>query len=350
MGWVADRFGLKRTFTTAIALRSLVALLMAFAVAPWQLFAIRALHGFSESLRDPSVNVLIAENARKKSLASAFAWYTTAKMSAGSIGKAIGGLLLALTFDNYQRVFLVAFILSALPLYVVARYLKEPQGQPREEGAAEPDEQTNDRPKRNSVLAIAVLGFLVASTAHMINSLFPVLAMEYAGLSSAQTSLIYLVSIVVVIAAGPIFGWLSDHISHKFVLVVRGVANTVSSILFYYFPIFAGLAAGNIVDAMGKAAFRPAWGALIARISSIDRKRRARTMSYLSLGEGLGETLGPMLGGFLWHTWGIGVMLGARVILAIIGEVYALVIARKTGKVAWESPPAKSPIAGSYTD
>lgn len=34
MGWIADRFGLKRSFTTAIAMRSLVALLLAFAGAP----------------------------------------------------------------------------------------------------------------------------------------------------------------------------------------------------------------------------------------------------------------------------------------------------------------------------
>src|SRR5262245_39785503 len=47
MGWVADRMGLKRTFTAAIALRSLVALLLAFATSPWHVYTIRMLHGFS---------------------------------------------------------------------------------------------------------------------------------------------------------------------------------------------------------------------------------------------------------------------------------------------------------------
>jgi MFS family permease len=324
MGWVADRFGLKRSFTTAIALRSLVALLMVFAAAPWQVYAIRVLHGFSESLRDPSVSALIAENARKKSLASAFAWYTTAKMSAGSIGKAIGGVLLALTFDDYQKVFFVAFVLSSLPLYVVARYLKEPERQPDEIAGA--DDQTNVDAKRTNIFSVAVLGFLVASTAHLINNLFPVLALEYAGLGAAQTGLIYAISVVVAIVSGPVFGWLSDHVSRKFVLMVRGIANTLSSVLFFFFPSFAGLAAGNMIDAVGKAAFRPAWGSLMAQISSFDRKRRARTMGYLSLGEGLGETLGPLLGGFLWHTWGIGALLVTRIILALISEIYALAI------------------------
>ncbi|MCI0336216.1 MAG: MFS transporter [Acidobacteria bacterium] len=328
MGWVADRIGLKRTLTAAIAMRSLVALLLAFAVLPWQVYVIRVLHGFSESLRDPSVSALIAENAKKRSLASAFAWYTTAKMSAGSIGKALGGVLLALTFDNYQNVFYVAFALSALPLYVVARYLKEPERQDRDSEGQEADERINSDVKETRIFPVVLLGFLIASTAQMINNLFPVLAMEYAGLSAAQTSVIYTASIIVVIAAGPVFGWLSDHFSHKLVLMVRGIANTCSSIIIFYFPSFGGLAAGNIVDAMGKAAFRPAWGALMAQISSYDRRRRAQTMSYLSLGEGMGEMLGPLLGGFLWHRWGVGVMLVARMMLAAIGEFYAVLLVR----------------------
>jgi MFS family permease len=181
--------------------------------------------------------------------------------------------------------------------------------------------------KRTALLPVAALGFLIACTARMISQLFPVLAIEYGGLSVGQTGLIYAVSLVVVIAAGPAFGWLSDNVSRKLVLMVRGLANTVSSLMFLFFPTFAGLAAGAVIDSMGKAAFRPAWGALMAQFAGLDRRRRARTMSYLSLGEGLGETLGPLLGGFLWSVWGVGVMLGARVALALVGEIYALIVA-----------------------
>ena len=175
---------------------------------------------------------------------------------------------------------------------------------------------------------MAVLGFLIATSALMISNLFPLLATEYAKLSAAQAGLIYMIAPLVTIISGPAFGWLSDNVSRKLVLMVRGLANTFSSVMFFFFPTFAGMAVGNVVDAMGKAAFRPAWGALMAQFSSLDRRRRARTMSYLSLGEGLGETVGPLLGGFLWSVKGVGVMLGARVALAVIGEIYALMIAK----------------------
>src|SRR5919204_6679987 len=59
---LADRFGAKHGLSAAVGVRSIVALSLTLAVAPWQLFAIRALHGASESLRDPSVNTLIAEH------------------------------------------------------------------------------------------------------------------------------------------------------------------------------------------------------------------------------------------------------------------------------------------------
>jgi MFS family permease len=331
MGWLADRVGLKRAFTVAIALRSLVALLLAFASSPWQVYSIRFFHGFTESLRDPSVSALIAENAKKKTMASAFAWYSTAKISAGSFGKALGGFLLALTVENYSTVFFVAFGLSLLPLFAVARYLSEPEVEKREVESAVADFGEEPEAKQSSLFPVAVLGFLIASTAMMINNLFPLLATEYGKLTVAETGLIFAIAPIVTIFSGPLFGWLSDNVSRKLVLMVRGVANTLSSAMFFFFPTFAGLTAGSVVDAMGKAAFRPAWGALMAQASSFDRRRRARTMSYLSLGEGLGETLGPLLGGFLWSAWGIGALLGVRVALALIGEIYALTIVGSAG-------------------
>jgi MFS family permease len=332
MGWVADRIGLKRSFTCAVGLRSLVALLLIFAAVPWQVFAIRFLHGFSESLRDPAVNALIAEHSSAQSLGSSFAWYSTAKMVAGSVGKAFGGLMLAWSGDNYAQAFLLAFALSSLPLYVVARYLREPARHNAEEMTVpdrRPEALIKTPPKL--LFSAATLGFLLATTAHLVHHLFPVLATEYGGLTVGQTSLIYGMSVLFLIFSGPLFGWLTDRFSQRLVLMTRGAANGLSSILYWFFPSFTGFAAGSVADALGKAAFRPAWGSLMAQLSSGDRRRRAQTMSYLSLGEGLGETIGPIIGALLWHAWGIPVLMAVRLLLAIITEIYAIRILRPAG-------------------
>jgi MFS family permease len=134
--------------------------------------------------------------------------------------------------------------------------------------------------------------------------------------------------VIVTVFSGPVFGWLSDHVSRKLVLMVRSFANTFSSIMYVVFPTFLGIGAAKTVDDMGKAAFRPAWGAMMAQVSGFDKKTRARTMSFLSMGEDAGGVFAPILAGFLWSTWGIGVLMGARVVLAIVTEAYAFITTR----------------------
>src|SRR5207245_10131779 len=118
-----------------------------------------------------------------------------------------------------------------------------------------PGGAVQDRPKTLSVVG---LGVLIAGSADMLHGLFPVLATEYAGLSEAQAGIVYAVSTLVTIFSGPIFGWLSDNVSRKLVLMVRGVANILSSRLYVVAPSFFGGLAAKSVDHRCKAAFRPA--------------------------------------------------------------------------------------------
>ena len=329
-----DRLGLKRSLSIAIGLRSLIGLFLSLVSAPWQLLAIRMLQGAAESLRDPALNTLIAEGSGPNEIASSYAWYSTAKSVAGSLGKALAGILITVTAANYPLVFLVGFALSALPLYAVLRFVPANAGSiPKVDAAApKPAPALSRSASSRGVGPYFLLGILISGTASMLNSLFPVLATKYAGLTPAQAGMIYGLSTVVIILAGPLFGWISDHVSRKLVLTVRSIANTVSSIIYIFFPSFAGIAIGKIVDDVGKAAFRPAWGALMAEVSGEDRSRRAHTMGMLSLGDNLGEVGGPALAGLLWHFWGLPAMLAVRAGLALLTEIYALSLRRAPGQ------------------
>lgn len=331
LGWTADRFGPKRTLVVAVCLRSVVSLLLVFARVPWQLFAIRALHGSSMALRDPAAGVLLAEPKSGKGVASAFAWYQTAKTMAGSFSKALAGLLLGVVGARFPVVFLCAFALSALPLGVVIRYVRElPPLPPAPARPAALHEASAAAPAaRSPVFAVAGLGLLVAGGAEMLSGLFPILATEYAGLTTSQTGLVYLCGTCVTVISGPLFGWVSDNVSRKLVLTIRGVANTVSSLIYLFAPSFAGIATARCVDDMGRAAFRPAWGALMGHVASLDRSKRARTMSWLGMGEDAGGVLAPMLAGFLWNGWGIAALMCGRVVVAVAGEVYAIIVTRR---------------------
>ena len=264
-------------------------------------------------------------------MASAFAWYQTGRQIAGSVSKALAGVLLAATASNYPLVFVLAFVLSVLPIVIVALFVTEPD----EAGllAPEQDRPSPARPavvvqQKTSVLPFVGFGFLVAGTAEMLSGLFPVIATEYAHLSKAQAGIIYTVSTLAAICSGPVFGWLADKVSGKLVLLVRSVANILSSVLYLIMPTYAGVAMARTTDDVGKAAFRPAWGALMARISATDKNHRARTMSWLSMGEDAGGVAAPVLAGLLWSVWGIAALMAARIALAIVTEIYAFSIER----------------------
>jgi MFS family permease len=350
-GHLADRTGLKKILAVAIGLRSLVVLLFPFAMTAGALYAIKTTHGISKSLRDPSINALIAERGGKKQVASAFAWYQTAKSVSAGIGKAIAGILLTLTASDYSRVFFAAFLVSVIPLFLVLFGVKErSRGKDplagREIGHDEPAvKEETETPATNgpSLFSVVMLGFLLSGPAHMVHGLFPVLATRYAGLSEAQTGLILLASSIATIVATPFFGWFSDHVSRKTVLMTRGFANVVSSFLYMLSSMSMWIAAsGNVADHVGKAAFRPAWGALMTQVSASDRKKRARTMGLMSMGEDAGAVLGPITASFLWNTWGILVMLGVRILLSLATEIYAAMI---SGSMEEEEPRLTKPEA-----
>jgi hypothetical protein len=113
-------------------------------------------------------------------------------------------------------------------------------------------------------------------------------------------------------------------VSRPLVLSVRGFANTASALIYLVAPNLAGMWLGKSLDDLGKAAFRPAWGSLMADISSQDRRKRARIMGYLTAGEDAGDIAAPILAGLLWTGFGVPAVLLARVGLAVMAEAYTL--------------------------
>ena len=329
-------------------------------------------HGLSDSARDPSVAVLLADRGGKRAIARSFAWYQTAKTIAGSLGKTAGGLLIGIGVAGFAPVFLVAAGLSLLPVLLVATSVKEPRHpesddtvsnalpQPSQSRHHEPRRSTasglritksrRHRPRRATLEELpptpqatpsavsrkgryVVLGFLVSGSTSMLSTLFPVLAVEYAGLTPAQAGALYLVTPAMALT-GPLFGWLSDSVSRSLVLSIRSGTNVLSSLVYLFAPTFAGFLAGKALDDLGKAAFQPAWGSVMADVAAQDPKRRARIMGWMSAGEDAGSVVAPIVAGLIWGAWGIAALLLTRAGLALVAEVYAVVIARRPPAVA----------------
>ncbi len=326
LGVVVDRVGVRRAYVCAVALRSVALLLLLTAMAPWQLFAVRGLHGVANALRDPAAASVLAGLGGKETVARRFAWYQTAKTVAGSAGRFAGGVLITV-LAGYDGAFLVAALLSLLPLALVLWRLDGPELA----GLTAPPSAVPELPSGpvwRRVRPFALLGFLVAGTANLMTNLLPVLAVEYAGLPAAAAGGIYLVTAVVSLS-GPFWGWLADRGGARWVLGMRTLGNVVSSVIWLASPTYAGLISGKVADDLGKAAFRPAWGAVMAEVASEDPRRRAAALSQMSAAEDLGEMSGPVVAGLVWSLWGIPSLLGMRIALAVFTEGYAVALSRR---------------------
>jgi MFS family permease len=348
-GWFSDRVGAKRGLVAALSLRSLVSFLFAFCSSPWQLYTIRTVHGLSTSLRDPAVNALIAENGDENAMASAFAWYFTAKSLASSLGKAVAGLLLTLTASNYTGVFLITWAISSLTLPAIVLFVPGARRElERARAAAQPDAAPAERGESRArgggpgiyrrAAGLVGLGFLISVTASMIDRFYPILATEYAHMTPARAGMVYLASALVAVVSGPFFGWMSDRVGRKPTVVVRSAANAGSSLLYLLAPNAAGFTAGKLLDDAGRAGFRPVWGALKADASRVHPRQRAQMMGVMDVGDDAGDVFGPIAGGLLWDAWGIVGLLLARIAVAGLTELYA-------AAVLWARRP--EPVAGS---
>ncbi|MDO5634661.1 MAG: MFS transporter [Micrococcus sp.] len=327
MGRLIDRIGVRTAYVLAVLLRTIVVLGLLLATTAAALFAARALHGVAIALRDPASSTVLAALGGKKAVAQRFAWFQTAKSVAGSAGQFGAGVALTIWVDDYATVFTIAAILSAVPLGVVLWGLRgelvEGLRLPREQRAPHmsPD-------LRRALVPYMGLGAMITGTAYLMANLLPVLAVEHMGLAPAAAGSLYLVKSLVSLT-GPGWGWVADRVSHRLVLGVRGLGNGLSSLIWLFFPSYAGLLAGKILDDLGKAAYAPAWGRVMADVSELDPARRSQTLAWMSSAEDAGEMAGPVVAGVVWSLWGLPALLLIRAGAALATEGYAFWLGRR---------------------
>jgi MFS family permease len=188
-----------------------------------------------------------------------------------------------------------------------------------------------------TLLPFLGFGCFISGVGQMLDVLFPILAVEYAGMSEAEVGVVFMVATGVVLLAGPVWGWLSDHFSRKMVLLTAGIGNALGSALFLVFPNTLGMTSGRLVDDVGKAAFRPAWGTMMGQVAVLNPGRSGRAVGYLGMGKDAGEIAGPIVASLIWTFWGVPILLAVRVALAIGAEIYSVTLLGHIKKLEAES-------------
>ena len=236
-------------------------------------------------------------------------------------------------------IFLASTAFSLVSLILVFFCIKEKKKEKKEkkEKTSAPSAVLEAPANEPNVWAFSLLGMALTAPAYMVTGeFFVILAVKLEVTTGALGWIKILAETVTPLLFGPFFGWLADRIGAGKVIALRSLANLLTSALFWITPWFAGTALLGLmmglargIDEIGKAAFKPTWGAISAKVSSFNLARRGRTMGILEGGVDASDLAFPVIAGIMLQYLSLGPLMLARGVLALVAEVYGFFLMRK---------------------
>ncbi len=176
---------------------------------------------------------------------------------------------------------------------------------------------------RRQVLPLYAAGFVTAFGAHSI-------AASLGGYTHGQHASLLTLGLLLAVYDGaevalkPVFGSLADRVGARPVLLGGLLAFAVASAAFVVAgnPAWVGLA--RFGQGAAAAAFSPAAGVLVSRLTP--QGRQGRGFGRYGAWKGLGYTLGPVLGGVLITAGGYNLLFATLAVLGVTVAAWALLV------------------------
>ncbi len=128
-GWIADRYGARTVFASAIVLFALTSVLCGFALSLPQFAAARALQGFSGALMSPVGRLVVLRLAEKKDFVRVMNFVSVPGLVGPLLGPPIGGFIA--TYADWRWIFFLNVPVAALGATLVLRFIPDLHGERR---------------------------------------------------------------------------------------------------------------------------------------------------------------------------------------------------------------------------
>jgi EmrB/QacA subfamily drug resistance transporter len=122
-GWVADRFGMRRTFIVALGLFTTGSLFCAVAPTFWSLIGMRVLQGMGGAMMTPVGRLILLRAFPKHELVRAMTYFTMPIVVGPTLGPILGGLITH--YLGWRWIFLVNLPFGLLGMAAAWRFVQE---------------------------------------------------------------------------------------------------------------------------------------------------------------------------------------------------------------------------------
>ncbi len=128
-GWIADKFGARTVFTSAIATFTLASIMCGLSGSLWQFIDARVLQGIGGALMVPTGRLIVLRNTEKQHLMRAIAYLTWPALSAPILGPPLGGLITS--YASWRWIFLLNIPLGLIAIAVALAIVPNARGSGR---------------------------------------------------------------------------------------------------------------------------------------------------------------------------------------------------------------------------
>lgn len=120
-GWVADRFGARRVFTTAIVIFMIGSVGCSLAQSIEHFVIARTIEGIGGAAMTPVGRLVLLRSIDKNRLVDAMAWVTAPALIGPVVGPALGGFIT--TYFSWHYIFLINIPIGLLGIFMAQRYI-----------------------------------------------------------------------------------------------------------------------------------------------------------------------------------------------------------------------------------
>lgn len=318
-GWLADRLGRKPLVAAGLLLSLLSLSAMLWVNHKGVFLILNALLGVGAGMTWPAIYASVADMYGASQRGLIMGLLNTVMLGGLASGPIVGNVLVDQL--GYTATFLVCIGLIGGAVVLVALWMRETRGT----HTVAPDWETSWRGLRLLVKGELLLLTLIAVSMTVgMTTILPIInlfALHVLKITLTEMAAIMFVPAVVAAVALVVLGHAADRRGRK-PFLVGGMA--ALAVPFLLSPISTNpllVMLGGTLAGLGYAAAVPAWNAIVMDRITAQSNHHGLLFGGVAALQGLGLTVGPALGGFLWQ------YVGPYAPLLTVGGIFAVGLA-----------------------